>query len=543
MRVLNLLKILFCSIILGGIATAQISPGDLFKGHQHLEGIDNCTKCHTVGKTLANDRCLDCHKEIQSRISAKKGFHASIGSKQCVECHKDHHGREFQIIRFDKKSFDHSAVGFVLEGKHATVECEKCHTPSHIVAKDIQVFSNERKGTTFLGLSKVCSACHKDEHRGQFKQQCSQCHNTVHWKPVTSFSHDKAKFKLVGAHLNVECVQCHKKTWDHGAVTQFINLEFATCRSCHTDPHKGKFKQECSQCHTTNSWHNLKGDKFDHAKTAFPLKEKHSQLKCEQCHEKNPKIKNVAGELGFHITRFSKCSYCHADAHAQQFSSRKDGGACESCHTEKGFLPSQYSIVQHSQSKFALTGSHIATPCGKCHVEGKVHAKSTRKFKWEEKIQCTTCHNNIHGTQFEKKMVNGCETCHTNESWQSLKFSHDKTIFPLRGKHASVECAKCHKPKNNIVQFVGIGSACSSCHEDKHAGQFVKNGKTECERCHTDKSWKTLLFDHNTQASFALTGKHANVACEKCHKPVMINQKQITIYKPLGATCVDCHPA
>jgi hypothetical protein len=322
-----------------------------------------------------------------------------------------------------------------------------------------------------------------------------------------------------------------------------VNVEFSSCKSCHTDPHKGKFKQECAQCHTPETWFQLKGRQFDHSVTAFPLKDKHAQLPCEQCHQKNPKLKNVSGEVGFHITKFKQCSNCHADAHGKQFSSRKDGGACESCHNEKGFLPSQYSVVQHSKSRFALTGSHLATPCVKCHVEGKIQAKSTRIFHWNEDVQCTTCHNNIHGNQFAGKMTNGCETCHTNESWQMLKFSHDKTKFPLRAKHAALACSQCHKIKNTIVQYVGIGTQCSTCHEDQHAGQFVKNGKTECERCHTDKSWKTLSFDHNTQASFALTGKHANVLCEKCHKQRGGNQKKIIIYKPLGAACVDCHPA
>ncbi len=540
---LNFLKGILSAIVFGGIAFAQISPGDLYKGHQHLEGMDNCTNCHTVGKSLANDRCLDCHKEIQSRVSMKKGFHATIGSKQCVECHKDHHGRDFQIIRFDKKTFDHSVVGFVLDGKHVKVECEKCHTPSKIKAKDVQAFSNERKATTYLGLSTECASCHTDEHRGQFKQQCTTCHTTEQWKKAVLFSHEKANFKLVGAHTKVECGQCHKKTWDNGSVAQFIKMEFSTCQSCHKDPHNGKFKQECSQCHTPESWHQVKSEQFDHSKTAFPLKDKHSKLKCEQCHEKNPKVKNVSGDLGFHITKFGKCSNCHPDAHGKQFSSRKDGGACESCHNEKGFLPSLYSMAQHSQSRFPLIGSHIATPCGKCHVEGKIQAKNSRIFHWEDNIECTTCHNNIHGTQFAAKMTNGCETCHTNESWQALKFSHDKTKFPLRAKHAAIACSECHKTKNNIVQYVGVGIQCITCHEDQHAGQFAKNGKTECERCHIDKSWKSLLFDHNTQASFSLTGKHANVACEKCHKPTVVNKKKIIMYKPLGAACVDCHPA
>jgi uncharacterized paraquat-inducible protein A len=53
--------------------SAQISPGDLSIPHTHLEGISNCTQCHVLGNKISNDKCLDCHKEIQERISFQKG--------------------------------------------------------------------------------------------------------------------------------------------------------------------------------------------------------------------------------------------------------------------------------------------------------------------------------------------------------------------------------------------------------------------------------------------------------------------------------------
>ena len=49
-------------------AFAQISPGDLSKAHASLEGVSNCTKCHTVGKKVTSEKCLDCHKEINLSI-------------------------------------------------------------------------------------------------------------------------------------------------------------------------------------------------------------------------------------------------------------------------------------------------------------------------------------------------------------------------------------------------------------------------------------------------------------------------------------------
>ena len=64
---------------------AQFSPGQLSKGHANLEGVENCTKCHSVGNKVLRDKCLECHKEIKASIASKKGFHASVevGTKNC----------------------------------------------------------------------------------------------------------------------------------------------------------------------------------------------------------------------------------------------------------------------------------------------------------------------------------------------------------------------------------------------------------------------------------------------------------------------------
>jgi nitrate/TMAO reductase-like tetraheme cytochrome c subunit len=522
---------------------AQISPGDLSEPHQALEGIGNCTQCHTIGKAIANANCLNCHTEMKSRINAKKGFHATVASKECVECHKEHHGRKFTLIRFEKTGFDHARTGYRLEGNHASLKCEQCHAKEQIIAKDILALPEPRKKTTMLGLGTDCLSCHKDEHRGQLASDCRQCHTMNGWKPAPKFSHDRAEFVLTGAHSSVACDKCHKRTLEHGTVTQFVRMEFASCQSCHTDPHKGKFKQECSHCHTPASWRQVKSAAFDHNTTQFPLKGKHAALKCEQCHPKNPKERNPAGELGFHITRFKECSHCHADGHARQFEKRADRGACNACHTEGGFGRTTYTTADHERSQFPLRGAHRAVPCSQCHLDGKVTGKSTKQFHWNGTVSCTTCHKDIHNGQFKERMTNGCETCHTTDAWDELKFSHNTTKFPLKGKHAEIQCVQCHTPKNGIPQYTGMQLTCAGCHTDAHAGQFDAGQGTQCGQCHSEKNWEALVFDHNVQSRFRLTGKHENVNCEKCHKEALVNNKRTIKYKPLEAACADCHPA
>ena len=522
---------------------SQISPGDLIEGHKQLEGMGNCTQCHTIGKALSNDNCLKCHSELKSRVDAHKGFHASVKGKECVECHKDHHGRTFRIIKFEPEKFDHKQTGYTLEGKHTALKCVQCHVKEKIAAKDVQSLSDARKSRTYLGLGTQCLSCHKDEHRGQFKQECTTCHSMNAWKPAQKFDHSTARFHLDGAHGKVECAKCHKKELENGTVTRFTGMEFDGCQDCHTDPHKGKFKQQCAQCHAVESWHQVKTSVFDHNTTQFPLKGKHGDLKCEQCHPKNPKERNPSGDLGFHIVRYTECMDCHQDAHAKQFSGRKDKGACIACHTEQGFKGTIFSAADHNASRFALVGAHRAVPCVKCHVDGKVNAKSTKQFHWNEKLVCTTCHEDVHKGQFAGKMTNGCETCHSTDAWDVLSFSHDKTSFPLKGKHQSVACEKCHKPKNGVPQYSGLAKMCASCHEDNHAAQFASEKGTTCEKCHREEGWSSLLFDHSSQSRFSLTGKHEQVKCAKCHKEAVIGGKRTIRYKPLESACIDCHPA
>ena len=52
-----------------------------------------------------------------------------------------------------------------------------------------------------------------------------------------------------------------------------------TCATCHTDPHRGVFKQDCASCHTETTFKkNGTGapSGFDHSSTRFPLVDAHA---------------------------------------------------------------------------------------------------------------------------------------------------------------------------------------------------------------------------------------------------------------------------
>lgn len=324
---------------------------------------------------------------------------------------------------------------------------------------------------------------------------------------------------------------------------KFSGLSFSSCRDCHQDPHKGRFAKPCESCHSVESWRSLSGGAFDHRATKFPLIGRHAALRCEQCHPKDPKAKNPNGSTGFHLTRFAECRDCHADAHAAQFERRKGKGECRECHSEEGFRPARFTAKEHGGARFPLTGAHQAVPCAACHRDGAVKAPCTKRFAWTGQLVCTDCHNDVHRGQFTGRMKEGCVTCHTVDAWESVTFAHDRTGFPLVGRHAAAKCSSCHPSKDGFVRYAGTERRCDRCHNEVHAGQFETGGRTECERCHDERAWKAVRFDHRTNARFALTGKHESVRCDQCHRIALIRGVRAVKYKPLESACIDCHPA
>jgi predicted CXXCH cytochrome family protein len=81
---------------------------------------------------------------------------------------------------------------------------------------------------------------------------------------------------------------------------------------------------------------------------------------------------------------------------------------------------------------------------------------------------------------------------------------------------------------------------CLDCHRDKHNGQFAKRlDRGDCASCHTLDGFDRWKFDVKAHAStrYPLAGKHADVACEKCHA----RSGNITDYHPKFGACADCH--
>jgi hypothetical protein len=561
--------LIFCMWLLSGHPLdAQISPGPLSKAHQSLSGLSQCVACHKLGTSRASVQCLECHTDIASRLIAGRGLHASFlgktwSSTGCRECHSEHNGESFALIHWTptRSGFNHWTTGYPLEGKHAELDCQRCHTPQHISVAERSGIRMKDLSRTYLGLSTRCVSCHTDPHKGKLGENCLHCHSPAleTWKisgfdrpsNVTMgqfdlFDHSKTRYPLTGGHLHIACAKCHVPIGPDRQ-PKFSGLPFGRCEDCHADPHKGAFSSSCQSCHSTLGWlsfakRSLAND-FDHSKTKFPLLGKHIGLSCGKCHTEGGFKKAIA---------FQTCFQCHnPDPHGGQFTKRADGGRCESCHTVEGFKPAKFGLVEHAATQYPLKGRHAEVRCAACHIPAGLATIYKIKFG-----TCLDCHRDIHEGQFAAAPnSNRCESCHSVEGFHPSMFGlarHQASRFPLTGGHIATPCADCHRPLSigKVIPYHFSNLTCTACHQDPHKGQFMPRmvkmkpggGTQGCEACHTTTNWQELThFDHGT-TKFPLTGSHRAVACIACHKPSNRQRKMLNAdFHSAPRACEGCH--
>lgn len=539
---------------LASVSAAQISPGELSAAHARLEGSRNCLSCHRAGEGVDPALCLDCHRALAERLASASGLHARTDYQACERCHAEHNGREFELIYWPdgNTAFDHRLAGWTLEGRHARLECFECHRAERVAA-----WVGEREPTkpldrTFLGQPTACAACHADPHRGAMRSEtCTDCHSQESWKSPRAFDHARTRFTLLGAHARTECKACHLPAPD--ATAESRNLAFdqfrnrptlPACADCHRDPHAGRLGGDCASCHSNDRFRPARRDRFDHERTAYPLRGKHRGIDCLRCHGPGRELR-VAGH--------DRCESCHRDPHLGQLAASAVGGRCDSCHSVDAFRPARYGLNEHERSRFPLAGAHRAVPCFACHREVAVaelpppydvrrSVTPTRKFRLEGQA-CADCHRDPHAGELARwSTEQGCRACHDQERWRPARFEHERTRFALAGAHSRVACDACHpRGPEDQRHFAGRPLECSACHRDPHADQFALAGVTDCARCHSIERFRPLTgFDH-AATRYPLDGRHATVPCAGCHPAETVAEKPVVRYKPRPLDCAGCH--
>ena len=377
----------------------------------------------------------------------------------------------------------------------------------------------------------LCLDCHKEiaadiasktRYHGRIREsaagQCRGCHAEhlgrtadINGLSESGFTHDLANFPLDGAHAVLNCAACHRAGAPYRKAP-------AACIGCHRkdDAHHGALGTECSTCHDTKAWMQVR---FDHDKTDFPLTNKHRTVTCGACH---------AGERYKGTPK--ACAGCHLPDDVHRGS---QGPQCANCHTTADWSAQKFDHAR--ETGFALQGRHARVACQDCHRSGNLKEPIPK--------DCSGCHksDDRHAGRFGVD----CADCHGSDTWRVAKFDHARFHFELEGAHAGLDCHACH---TGIAQTQKLGSDCASCHraDEPHGGTLGKR----CERCHAQTKWKDVTFDHD-MTGFPLLGLHVVVTCGQCHTTQRFKEAPHECFgchakddihkRGLGKDCGTCH--
>ncbi len=304
----------------------------------------------------------------------------------------------------------------------------------------------------------TCEHCHANPHPGN-DAPCASCHTAEVWSPTTFTTADHAAlaFPLEGRHVEVACGRCHVDAKLTGLPT--------VCSECHVDRHRGKLGEDCTECHTVEGFRPVEG--FDHdARTGFVLTGHHGGLPCEGCHE-------GANGSALRLTLEPTCATCHAESHAR-FSA-----GCAECHTleQPSFLDARKGF-DHRPTSFALERRHRSLGCADCHAPGETRPPQP---------QCRSCHTDPHSGQLGKT----CSDCHRPDRWSLARFDHDRTAWPLKGRHFVTPCASCHTNQ----RWMGLRTECSGCHaidalRGPRSVPAHRVSGADCADCHGTWTWR-----------------------------------------------------
>ena len=356
--------------------------------------------------------------------------------------------------------------------------------------------------------------------------------------------------------MRERCLECHKEIALLVGLGRGLHGQKGTekCAACHPD-HAGREFQMVA-------WPEGGPEKFDHQRAGWGLTGKHAALKCAQCHK--PELQTSesirlstrkdrsASWLGLETT----CGACHRkdDVHRGAL-----GQDCARCHSDTAWK--QAVRFDHAKTSYPLTGRHAQVPCDKCHlapwlrIEKDPAGKPIPIYKPVPHQKCGDCHQDPH----QGKLGAECSRCHVTEAWKAVDpkaFNHDRTRYPLRGRHAALKCGQCHDnaaawgKKPPFATCGGCHADTRTRHPDPHAGTATLAGKpADCASCHDVGGWKpsTFTLAQHAAAKYPLAGAHRKVACDACHfKPAQEQARAAlgsagVLMRPSFSRCRDCH--
>jgi len=394
-----------------------------------------------------------------------------------------------------------------------------------------------------------CALCHSDHHGAGFSIVNQQSFRQAGVPDRDLFDHGRIGFPMTGKHLDLGCDECHAnadveilQAGEH----RYLGLDRG-CATCHDDPHEGRMKLACAQCHGQEAWDELGSRTHDRF---LELVGGHGDVSCRGCHaEGAPHSLELLG--GGLRPAARSCRSCHESPHRRPFVRKvarleqlAPEASCIACHAAEhtSFREDAIEITaeQHACSGFGLGEPHAEADCAACH--GSDGGAFRERYPGRKADECAACHEDPHGGQFEHGVFagEGCVACHDRVRFLPHAFtlaSHARTSFELTGTHVETACAACHAvgEPDEPRSFNGTGQRCEQCHDDAHRGFFEQAVQPnavaeasldrspeagECAACHGTTAFADIpegSFDHHLWTGFAAAGAHAQTDCESCH--------------------------
>lgn len=331
-----------------------------------------------------------------------------------------------------------------------------------------------------------CESCHREiplraarglPLHGTFDEPCAHCHAEHRGESARlldldrdAFAHATTRFELHGAHTRQDCEACHEvRDPDTGlADFHFQGVPFASCRSCHLDPHAGGVRagetvgeltrtaldapgpelpardaahpiagRDCNDCHSETSFRaaGLRQDGFAHASdTRFELHGAHRGVDCRACHPQELREIEQRDALPPGSAAEPDCGSCHRDPHAGAL-----GGAerCAKCHSPEGW---SRGFDHARDTRFALDELHGALRCESCHEDRRFRARGR---------ECGACHG---------------------DALDLLAGRFDAARGEPDAHQGALACADCHAPTRAGNRPAALAARCADCHDASYSG-------------------------------------------------------------------------
>lgn len=371
----------------------------------------------------------------------------------------------------------------------------------------------------------------------------------------------RAHEKLEGS---LQCVSCHGPGGKTAMTGQCLAchkaIAWLTARGLGLHAREGR--GACASCHPDHAgrefalvaWGEGGARGFDHQRAGWPLQGAHRKARCEACHRAELRVSpavvegKAAGGMPAWVGLDRGCVSCHEDIH--RGSLERD---CVKCHDQKDWSPAPG--FEHSRTRYPLTGKHVEVGCEKCHLDPRLPIRTDsggRRVPVYRPVsfrQCSDCHTDPH----RGGLGAACANCHRTSGFGSVDrrgFDHDRTRYPLRGKHRGISCAGCHRDFGSAAGRKPAFVTCASCHADPHAGTAtLAKRAADCGSCHGVEGWtpSTLTVTQHRETGYPLEGRHRQVACAACHlkRPPGVPAARLgsagVLMRPASARCLDCH--